>query len=226
MNKKTFITVLLIATVMVPATLLFASCGKQTTAKTSSSTSSGYEMPGLMGEVTDKAGNDVTLKLIEIPKMANRSTSGSFSRPASGSFSRPAGGSFSRPSSGSYSRPSGASGTSRQKAVQYTGETKEIIIPVGTKIVTTQISQSSSGASSSTSRTASGGGMNGRFQMNFVEVAVSVDKIQIGDTLSFYYAKDGKTITKVTVSSASSGGSGFAGFFGGRAGGGANANSH
>lgn len=202
---------------MIPATLLFASCGKQSSSKTTSSSRSQFEMPTLMGEVTDIAGNDVTLKLIQIPKMTSRPSSGSFSRPSSGSFSRPSGGSWSN---------SGASGTNRQRTVQYTGETKEVIIPVGTKIVTTQISQSSSAAGGSASRTASGGGMFGRGQMNFVEVAISVDKIQIGDTLSFYYAKDGKTITKVTVSSASSG-SGFAGFFGGfRAGGGDNANSH
>lgn len=89
------------------------------------------------------------------------------------------------------------SGQSRpQRTINFTGEVRDYVIPSGTKLVTTSFSQGV--VSQST---------------------VTVDSIKIDDTLSVYYAADGKTIDYISVSNSSSGG-GFGGGFGGGYGGG------
>jgi hypothetical protein len=86
-----------------------------------------FNFPGLSGEVASIAGNQVTIKIIETPK---------FPRNMNQREGRNAG---TRNNGGQWNRGEGwQSGNSqgRQRTIKYTGERKNVIIPVGVPITT------------------------------------------------------------------------------------------
>lgn len=77
---------------------------------------------------------------------------------------------------------SGASGAIPKMKLTYSGETKDIIVPIGVSIVTT-------------SRSATG----------MTDTKKTFDELKKGDILQIYYAADKKTISKITLRSTSGG---------------------
>ncbi len=129
-----------------------------------------FEPPGLSGEVTSIAGNLVTLKIIEMPDFQ----SGLNRRQGSDTGPPPGGGGW----TGGGDRQSG-SGQGRQRNLKYTGERKEIIIPVGIPI------------------TAMVRTNTGREIKN-----VAFNKIKKGDILQIWYSdKAQENISRVGISS-------------------------
>jgi hypothetical protein len=86
-----------------------------------------FDPPGLNGEVASIAGNEVTLKLIEMPKFQANMNRGQ----GPGGGTRPNGGGWT-----GGGGPQGGGGQAPQRTVKYTGERKTVIIPVGIPITT------------------------------------------------------------------------------------------
>ena len=167
-----------------------SACSAKATA--GATTDSTYKSPDLYGEVTDVSGNQVTLKLIKVPAIPTggvRPTGGArpsgWARPTGGA--RPTG--WVRPTGGAF--PTG--GASR--LIEYTGEVKTVIIPVGVQI--TESTRATDGTVTAT--------------------VVDISKVSVGSFLSIYYGSNGSSIAKVTLTTTASSGrfGGFGGYGGG-----------
>lgn len=170
MKKRYFI---ILSVLLISVFTIFAGCSKTAgSASTSSqdSNSKSYERPGLTGQVTDITGNDITIKVIKMP------TFKAGSRPSGSGRGSYSGGNWSSRGGGSRGGASGFS-HSGARGLQFTGKTQDVVIPVGVNIV--EMSRGQGGAS---------------------EATVSLSSIQKGSIISFYYASDGKTIDKVSIS--------------------------
>jgi hypothetical protein len=140
------------------------------------------------GEVSEVIGNEVTLKLLEIPDMSamNREKGTDGEKPVDkAEGSAPAGDTTTGAAAGNTAGTPGGGGM-REK--NYTGEEKSIVIPVGTSIV---------------SMTRGDEGM--------VESEISLNELTSGSTLSIYYQEDGETIEKITIRKPRTGGGGQGG---------------
>jgi len=108
-----------------------------------------------------------------------------------GGFTRPTGG-YTRPTGG-YTRPTGGArptGGYTRLTISYTGETRTLIIPVGVQI--TESTRGTGGAVTTT--------------------VVDISKVQVGNFLMIYYGSNGKSISKVTLTTtAITGRGGFGG---------------
>ena len=166
----------------------------------------GFQRPDVYGEITEIAGNEITLKEIKLPQMGRygRYTPDPNRTPSPGMRVRMTG----RPdgSAGGYSYGNGSGGASgnspymgqggngsgrQAPKVEYTGKTVDIVIPVGVKV--TQITM-------------------GQDRKPTTE-EVAITSLKKGDTLSVIYAADGKTVARVMLSNGMRGGGGR--FFGG-----------
>ena len=140
------------------------------------------------GEVSEVIGNEVTLKLLEIPDMSamNREKgTGGDKTGEKAEGSAPAGDTTSGAEAGATTGTPGGGGM-REK--NYTGEEKTIVIPVGTPIVSMT-----------------------RGEDGMVESEISLNELTSGNTLSIYYQEDGKTIEKITIRKPRTGGGGQGG---------------
>ncbi|MEH6995168.1 hypothetical protein V7075_21080 [Neobacillus drentensis] len=144
------------------------------------------------GEVSEVIGNEVTLKLLEIPDMSamnrEKGTGGDKTGDKTGvkaEGSAPAGDTTSGAAAGAITGTPGGGGM-REK--NYTGEEKTIVIPVGTPIVSMT-----------------------RGEEGMVESEISLNELTSGSTLSIYYQEDGKTIEKITIRKPRTGGGGQGG---------------
>lgn len=129
------------------------------------------------GEVSEVIGNEVTLKLLEIPDMAamNREKGTNGAPPTDRNTE-----------GGAATGGTATDGTAAGKGMrekQYTGEEKTIIIPVGTPIVSMT-----------------------RGEEGMVETEIGMTELTSGNTLSIYYQEDGKTIEKITIRKPRTGG--------------------
>jgi hypothetical protein len=142
----------------------------------------------LYGEVSEVIGNEVTMKLLEIPDMSAMNREKGTVGDKTGDKaegSAPAGDTTSGAAAGATTgTPSG--GGMREK--NYTGEEKTIVIPVGTPIVSMT-----------------------RGEEGMVESEISLNELTSGSTLSIYYQEDGKTIEKITIRKPRTGGGGQGG---------------
>jgi len=169
---------------------------EQTTSKAGSTTAANFEEADVYGEVSEVIGNEVTLKLLEKPKMPTQNGEKGTARPdgtdkAAGSADTGTGANTDAGAAGS-----GAAGGGGMREKNYTGEEKTIVIPVGTPIV---------------SMTRGDNGME--------ETEISINELVSGSTLSIYYQEDGKTIEKVSIrKQRTGGGMGGPGGEGGKAG--------
>jgi hypothetical protein len=142
----------------------------------------------IYGEVSEIIGNEVTLKLLEIPDMSamNREKgTGGVQAGGKAEGSAPAGETTGGAAGGTTAGTPGAGGM-REK--NYTGEEKTIVIPVGTPIVSMT-----------------------RGEEGMVESEISLNELTSGSTLSIYYQEDGKTIEKITIRKPRTGGGGQGG---------------
>ncbi|PAE37167.1 hypothetical protein CHI06_20825 [Bacillus sp. 7884-1] len=140
------------------------------------------------GEVSEIIGNEVTLKLLEIPDMSamNREKgTGGDKTGDKAEGSAPAGDTNSGAAAGAITGNPGGGGM-REK--NYTGEEKTIVIPVGMPIVSMT-----------------------RGEEGMVESEISLNELTSGSTLSIYYQEDGKTIEKITIRKPRTGGGGQGG---------------
>jgi hypothetical protein len=166
--------------------------GEQTTTEESASKEANTNSTDLgeidvYGEVSEVIGNEVTLKLLEIPDMTamnrEKGTGGDTGDKTEGSA--PAGDTTSGAAAGATTGTPGGGGM-REK--NYTGEEKTIVIPVGTSIVSMT-----------------------RGEEGMVESEISLNELTSGSTLSIYYQEDGKTIEKITIRKPRTGGGGQGG---------------
>jgi hypothetical protein len=140
------------------------------------------------GEVSEVIGNEVTLKLLEIPDMSvmNREKgTGGDKTGDKAEGSAPTGDTTSGAAAGAITGTPGGGGM-REK--NYTGEEKTIVIPVGTPIVSMT-----------------------RGEEGMVESEIGLNELTSGSTLSIYYQEDGKTIEKITIRKPRTGGGGQGG---------------
>lgn len=154
----------------------------ETTSKETSTNATNFEEIDLYGEVSEVIGNEVTLKLLEIPEMPANGEKGT-ARPegtdkASGNTDT-----GTAASADTGAAASGATGGGGMREKNYTGEEKTIVIPVGTPIV---------------SMTRGDNGME--------ETEISINELASGSTLSIYYQEDGKTIEKISIRKQRTGG--------------------
>lgn len=98
----------------------------ETTSKETSTNATNFEEIDLYGEVSEVIGNEVTLKLLEIPEMPANGEKGT---------ARPEGTDKASGNTDTGTAASGATGGSGMREKNYTGEEKTIVIPVGTPIV-------------------------------------------------------------------------------------------
>lgn len=161
-----------------------AASGEKTTTEESTSNEASKNPTDLgeidvYGEVSEVIGNEVTLKLLEIPDMsAMNREKGTDGEQAGGKAegSAPAGDT-------TGGAAAGATGGGGMREKQYTGEEKNIVIPVGTPIVSMS-----------------------RGEEGMVETEISLNELTSGNTLSIYYQEDGKTIEKITIRKPRTGG--------------------
>lgn len=98
----------------------------ETTSKETSTNATNFEEIDLYGEVSEVIGNEVTLKLLEIPEMPANGEKGT---------ARPEGTDKASGNTDTGPAASGATGGGGMREKNYTGEEKTIVIPVGTPIV-------------------------------------------------------------------------------------------
>lgn len=142
-----------------------AAPAKAEAAATPSATTTPRPKTNVFGEVIEVVGNSVTLKMIErAQKNLDTATADPAATPKTG------GG----PGTGDGS--GGGSGSSSAEARVYTGEEKEIIIPVGIALKTRL-------------KTAEGS----------KEVDMELNQIKVGNVMTILYKEDGTTIDKIIV---------------------------
>lgn len=176
MNKKRFLTTLFSCLLI----FVIAGCSNSGNSNQAASASNGngtgnsnrpaFQKPDVYGEVSTINGNNVTLKLMEIPQMSRRNGQNG----GNGN-----GGNGGGNSNGSYNGGSGGNGGAGRggmRVKKYTGEVKTIVIPNGVTLTTMTR------------------GQNGMTQNN-----ISLNEVTTGSTLSIYYDTDGKTIKSIRV---------------------------
>jgi hypothetical protein len=142
------------------------------TAQNGNGNRAGFQKPDVYGEVSAINGNQVTLKLMNIPQM-NRGAKGQVR--GSGTGNMGTSGAAPGKMNGNVNGNGGpGKGGMRQRS--YTGEEKTITIPNGVQMTTMTR------------------GTNGMEQNT-----VTLDQITTGSTLSIYYDTDGKTIKSIRV---------------------------
>jgi hypothetical protein len=139
-----------------------------------------FKQADLMGEVTEIAGNEVTLKLIEVPKMNGPRPSGSPPKQGDGNDT----------------------GGRMRREVKYTGETKSITLPAGVPIQSMMRGSFGGGARPDGQRP-SGAGRNGDGQ-NRVRPSgpmptpqmteVPLKDVKKGSTIQIWYKEGSKDI--------------------------------
>jgi hypothetical protein len=156
---------------------------EESTTKEASANSTDLGEIDVYGEVSEVIGNEVTLKLLEIPDMSNMTRekgTGSDQAGDKAGGSAPAEDTTGGAAAGATP---GATGGGGMREKQYTGEEKTIVIPVGTPIVSMT-----------------------RGEEGMVETEISLNELASGNTLSIYYQEDGKTIEKITIRKPRTGG--------------------
>lgn len=134
-----------------------------------------FNPPGLSGEVATIAGNEVTIKVIKMPKFQRNMNRGQ----GTGGSTPPSGGSWT--GGGNWQ---GGSGQRPPRTIQYTGERKTVIIPVGVPI-TTMV------------RTDTGREMK----------TIEFNKIKKGDIMQIWYSnKTQEIISRISIRSLNQGG--------------------
>lgn len=155
------------------------------------------------GEIADIAGNEVTLKLIEMPQMPQRDPNAT-TRPQ-GQQNQEA--QASAAPQGAQTEGGGGN-TDARRETKYTGETVELIIPVGMKITMNAFGQGGMG-----NRQRPAGGANGqnnrpsnsaepratRDPSAAAETEVELSALKVGWTLTITYQQDGTTIDKISA---------------------------
>lgn len=160
----------------------------QTSGQSSAANTTGdhktFKRPDVIGEVKSIIGNSVTIALAKMPERTLNSTSSSSSSgasqgqppaggpPADGGGGPPSGSSGSGTGRTSSGSGSGSGSANRSFSLTLTGETKEILIPVGVEIT-------------------SGNGKNAK--------TIDIADIKKGNTIMIYYVEGSETIEKVTV---------------------------
>lgn len=155
----------------------------------------GFTKPDVYGEVSSINGNNVTLKLMEIPQMPNRNGQGNGGGNGQGNGGnwqngggngQGNGGNGSNGGNGGFRGGNGGGGGfggMRQR--NYTGQTKTITIPSGTSLVTMA-----------------------RGQNGMTQNQIKLSDVTVGSVFSIYYKSDGKTIDKIRVMQPRTGGQG------------------
>jgi hypothetical protein len=135
----------------------------------------GFAKPDVYGEVAKIDGNQVTLKLMEIPQRNGRNGNNrrNWQNGQNGQNWQNNGQNNGNVAAGGGN---GAGGPGGMRARRYTGEEKTIVIPNGVSIVTMTR------------------GTNG-----MTEDQMALKDITVGSILSVYYKTDGKTIDKIRV---------------------------
>jgi hypothetical protein len=156
---------------------------EESTSKKASTNSTDLGEIDVYGEVSEVIGNEVTLKLLEIPDMsAMTREKGTGSNQTGGNAQGSAAAGDTTGGAAAGATP-GATGGGGMREKQYTGEEKTIVIPVGTPIVSMT-----------------------RGEEGMVESEISLNELTSGNTLSIYYQEDGKTIEKITIRKPRTGG--------------------
>jgi hypothetical protein len=156
---------------------------EESTSKEVSANSTDLGEIDVYGEVSEVIGNEVTLKLLEIPDMSNMTRekgTGSDQAGEKAEGSVPAEDTTGGAAAGATV---GAAAGRGMREKQYTGAEKTIVIPVGTPIVSMT-----------------------RGEAGMVETEISLNELASGNTLSIYYQEDGKTIEKITIRKPRTGG--------------------
>lgn len=203
-----------ISIIALSALMLLAACGSANTASAGGNTDSGSAAQGtapngqannrqveradLIGEVSTVSGNNITLKLMEMPSFNGNgapqqgysrnggrqgAAAGNSNSGSSGNTGNPADDSSAKPSvDGKTARPSGGNGQGggqgRQWSPQYTGETKTLTIPDGL-----EISSAGRGPSGDSS-----------------QQSLTVSDIKTGNILEIWYSdKEKETISKISI---------------------------
>lgn len=176
--------ILTIVTTSVIVMSFFAGCGSQTkssstqssTTTQSSSTSNtnstsatatndqNKKMPGLAGEVSSISGNQVTLKLIELPTMAPDKNA----KPQDGQSANQGAAQDGQKTDGK--QPNEQAGQKPKMEVKYTGETKTITISDGASITTLN-----------------------RGEKDAAQKTIAVKDIIVGNRLDIFYTDSNKT---------------------------------
>lgn len=217
MKKKILPIIAIITTAAIALTL--ASCGANN-ANGNNPNGQGYQRPDLMGQVTAIAGNEVTIKVIELPAMPSFSPGQRSPRPSGWQRSpRPSDAAQQTPAPdisaapGSSPAPSGSPGSGRRGfSMTFTGEEKTVVIPVGVPITTIQ--RSATGTSGTNGGAANNGGNAPRASVQ--TVALDFKDIKVGDIISIWYStKDTTAIARVSIQSTTTNGNngGFPGGF-------------
>lgn len=135
------------------------------------------------GEVSEVIGNEVTLKLLEIPDMSNMTREKGTGSDQAGDKAEGSAPAEDTTGGAAAGATDGAAAGRGMREKQYTGEEKTIVIPVGTPIVSMT-----------------------RGEEGMVETEISLNELASGNTLSIYYQEDGKTIEKITIRKPRTGG--------------------
>ncbi len=230
--KKRIIPI--IATVIAAVSMLtLASCSANN-ANANNPNGQGYQRPDMMGQVTAIAGNEVTIKVIELPNIPSFSPGQRSPRPSGWQRSpRPSGEPRQTPSPGDSSQnpvaslapgqspaPSGSQGGRRGFGMNFTGEEKTIVIPPGVPITTVQRSTTGTNGNNTGGNNAGNNGGNNRGTQGGNMPRASVQTVQmdfkdikVGDILSIWYSqKDNTAIARVSIQSTSGNGNN-GGFF-------------
>lgn len=169
MKRRLFTAIISILMIFV-----FAGCSNSGNSNSNQSAPNGnragFQKPDVYGEVSAINGNQVTLKLMNIPNRPKGQVRGSGTGNMGTSGTAPAPGN----NNGNGNRGQGQGGMMRQRS--YTGEEKTITIPNGVQMTTMTR------------------GTNGMQQSS-----ITMDQITTGSTLSIYYDSDGKTIKSIRV---------------------------
>lgn len=179
----------------------------------------------ISGEITEIVGNEVTLKLIEMPQrdpsasprpqgqqnQDPQATPDPKGSAAPQGTSAPQGSSV--PQGTQTEDTNGNPGANR--VVKYTGETADIIIPVGMKIMQNPFGGMGNRPSGQSGATNQNSGQNDVNQPRntrmpnavAAETEVQLSALKKGWTMTITYSKDGTTIEKITVRQPKTGGS-------------------
>lgn len=190
MKKRIFPICLAIAALIL--VLVLSACSS--TGNTNKQTNQGaqaYQRANLMGQVTAITGNQVSIKVIELPQMP----SGSAGQRPTGDQQKPAttqGSTQPTASPAPASSPNNAS-TQKQRNYSFTGEEKSIVIPVGVTITSNQRTVSASA------------NPQGNSNVSVQTVTLDFKDIQVGDIISIWYSeKDNTAIARISISSSTS----------------------
>ena len=221
--RKGIISITAVMLTAVFALMLVSCSSNSTTNSQNGQSGQGYERADLMGQVSAIAGNEVTIKVIELPAMPSfsqgqqRSPRPSRSPSASDAGNQQPQGSQlpekSPAASGQNQAPSDTSGQNRRSgsSMTFTGEEKTIVIPVGVPITSVQRSNTGTNGAQNGSNTG-----NSTPSTTAQTVQLDFKDIKVGDILSIWYSEKDKTaIARVSIQSTTSNSQNGSGFQGG-----------